>query len=766
MIFSNKFIYFNDNYSTFYDRIPAPMFRKTFVVEKPVASCSISIAGVSFYDLYINGKRITKGLLSPYVCTPSSLVYYDEYPLADHLLPGTNCIGVILGTGLQNDVGRWNWRFDRARYRGAVRFAAAIEILYQDGTREQIECDTSWKVHESPIIFDSILLGEHYDARREIPGWNLSDFDDSNWVAAQIAPRPIGEPTTTIAEPIITRYDLLPVSITETNQGYVYDFGENSSGNITLNIKNTFPGQQIKMIFGEIFQDGIFNDKNVICVDRGEHTHEEMHNMDCYICKGAEKETYTPTFSFHGFQYVLVDGVMKEQATKDLLTYHVMSSDLKMRTSLECSDPVVNHLQKIVLQSDYSNFYYFPMDCPHREKNGWTGDAALSAEQMVLNLSVDNSFTEWMKNIRKAQHEDGSIPGYVPCPGQNGWELSYGDFPAGPAWDKIITEIPYRLYQYRGNTSILQENATMIGKYLNYIAEARNEQGLMVRGFGDWVLSTIDPDDLHTASEEVVSNTCSAIDIAEKAYTIFTVLNMPERALFAKALADNMRSSFCKHLIDWNSCTVFGNNQSPQALGIYYGFFEGENKKKALEHLISYIQAKDEHMYVGVLGGRVIFHVLAENGYEELAYKMITRLDPPSYGLFYKIGSTTLWEGFIDETTFLPLPYSRNHHFWGDISSWFFKYLAGIQVNPNVTNFNYVEIRPCFISSLNHVKATEEHPAGEISVSWERQGETIVLSVKVPEALEGKLIAYKGYVFENGKNELPLKTGTYKLIMN
>ena len=98
MIFSEKFIRRNARYSTFYDHVPAPMFRREFSAVKPISSCSITITGVGFYDLYFNGKHMTKGYLAPYISAPSELVYYDTYDLTESVKDGTNCIGVIVGT--------------------------------------------------------------------------------------------------------------------------------------------------------------------------------------------------------------------------------------------------------------------------------------------------------------------------------------------------------------------------------------------------------------------------------------------------------------------------------------------------------------------------------------------------------------------------------------------------------------------------------------------------------------------------------------------
>lgn len=73
-------------------------------------------------------------------------------------------------------------------------------------------------------------------------------------------------------------------------------------------------------------------------------------------------------------------------------------------------------------------------------------------------------------------------------------------------------------------------------------------------------------------------------------------------------------------------------------MAIYYGMLTVEEKPKVLKLLIKYIADEDGHFYTGVLGGRVIYRVLAENGHVDLAYNMIVRPDYPSYGNWIKRG--------------------------------------------------------------------------------------------------------------------------------
>jgi alpha-L-rhamnosidase len=196
-------------------------------------------------------------------------------------------------------------------------------------------------------------------------------------------------------------------------------------------------------------------------------------------------------------------------------------------------------------------------------------------------------------------------------------------------------------------------------------------------------------------------------------------------------------------------------------MALYYGAFEKSERELAFAELLKMIHACDDHMDVGVLGGRVIFHVLTAFGCSDLAFRMITREDYPSYGNWLSRGATTLWEDFRPEKVS-----SMNHHFWGDISAWFIKCLAGIQLNPENRDVNELRIKPSFIHALDEVSAYHVAPAGKISVSWKRSGEEILLSVEIPYGVSATAVLEPGYCFENGETTRPIVTGTYKLLQN
>ncbi len=741
MNFPMHFIFAGPRYSTLTDFVPAPYFRKRFRLDTLPEKAELLICGLGFYELYLNGKRITKGLLSPYISNPDDLLYYDDYDLLPYLQEGENVLGVLLGNGLQNNPGGYVWDFEKARFRGAPEFALQLDLAFPDGSTMTLESDETFRTAPSPIFGDDYRNGEYYDARREIPGWCAPGFDDSGWAPAQLAPLPRGEAVLSRIEPIAVAREILPISVTPAEDGYLFDFGENAAGVCRLTIQGE-AGQTITLYHAEMVKDGKL-DRRSISFDENDYVQK-----DIYICKGEGTETYTPTFTYHGFQYVLVKGLKPEQASKDLLCFVVLHTRLRERGGFSCSDATANALQAMVRRSTLTNFHHFPTDCPQREKNGWTADAALSAEHTLLNLEPDKNYHAWLKNIRKAQADSGALPGIIPT---SGWGFSWGN---GPAWDSVLIYIPYLTYLYRHDKAILEENAHAILRYLDYLTTKIRPDGLICCGLGDWCPVGRGADQYKSPLE--FTDTVISMDLCEKSAYIFDALGMQAQKEFALGIYHRLRKAARARLLDLSSMTALGRCQTSQAMAIFYSLFDEAEKPEAFRRLLEMVHESDDHMDVGVLGGRVLFHVLSEFGHSDLAFRMITRKDYPSYGEWVARGRTTLRESFHPQDCD-----SLNHHFWGDISHWFLRHLAGIHYNPRRRGAE-VDIKPNFIEQLDFAAGWHEAPEGKIAVRWERAKEGILLVIEAPPALAGNICLPQGYAFaDTGLCERPLCAGDY-----
>lgn len=482
--------------------------------------------------------------------------------------------------------------------------------------------------------------------------------------------------------------------------------------------------------------------------------YKERVQDTCYICRGEGEESWKPFFSYYGFRYAYVRGIDKEQADESLLAYHVLGGDFREMAGFSSSDATADKLWEMTRRATLSNFLWFPTDCPHREKNGWTGDAALSAEHMLLNLSVEDSLREWLRNVMAAQRKDGSLPGIVPTG-------EWGDG-CGPAWDQVIVEIPFCLYRLRGDLDTAREAAPAIFRYLFCLSGIRNERGLVDTGLGDWC-ETGKSGGGQKAPVEVTS-TAVSVHLLEEAKVLFRALGREAECQYADRLRKELKKAFRHYLIDFSTMTVAGNCQASQAMAIYYGLFRKSERRAAFSRLMEIIRQNGGYMNAGALGLRVLFHVLSDCGEADLAYEMITRPDYPSYGNWIARGATSLWEDFLAPEADI---HSRNHHFFGDISGWFLQAVAGIVPNPWLDDSDSILAAPHFIRKLRFAEGSLRTPSGSIALRWERSGQNpeeddiISIKVRISGKTSGSIRLPTGWEFEDGFCVKELKEGNY-----
>ena len=183
---------------------PAPLLRKNFRVADGLKSARVWISGLGYYELRLNGEKVgdevlvpnqtnydrRSGLMDRPIPVEDNFtgykVMYLSYDLTALLKEGDNALGVILGNGFYNAEQHW------VKGYGSPRLLLQMHLEYEDGQKEVIVSDPSWKVARSAIVSDMIYQGEHYDARLEQPGWDTASFDDSRWEQAVLRKAPYG----------------------------------------------------------------------------------------------------------------------------------------------------------------------------------------------------------------------------------------------------------------------------------------------------------------------------------------------------------------------------------------------------------------------------------------------------------------------------------------------------------------------------------------------------------------------------------------------
>lgn len=723
---------------------PAPYIRKAFDLDFKPNRAVIRITTNGFYRLFINGKEITKCVLAPYISNSDHLCYYDEYEVSNELTEGRNAIGIILGNGHANPF--WHALGLHNSFKVGMPVKCALQLTADDFF---LESDASFKTHPSPMVSDVYRYGVHYDARLEIDGWNLPDFDDSGWENVCEVAAPAGRPLLCEADLTVQREERKPVSIelqenfyylhdslvpdstpifeSYVESGYLYDFGINTAGLVRLKIKGE-RGQKITMRFGEkLYHDAKFNLNSVYTVKEGVEQYADILHTDTYILRGGEEEVYVPFFTYHGFRYVLVEGLKPEQATEELLTYLVMNSNVSRRSDFKCSDETFNTLYQMGVNSDLSNFWYFPTDCPHREKSGWTNDMSMSMEQFLLTLDCSNSLRVWLEGYLADQREDGTLTAIIPTVGE--FARGYN----GVLSDSNLVNLPYYCYKFDGRVDILEQTADAIKKYMDYSMSVRDERGLVSNSLNDWAQPG--GRNMGIKTDRALLDSTLLIDMAHKCMTIFGVLGDEAWVSKCARFANELRTAVREHLINFGTMGTKDGAQTAQALALAMGIFTEEEYPAAYKELLARIAKKHNHVYCGMAGLRYIFHVLLDNGDADLAHLMIARPDAPSYGNMIVRGATALCECLEDNR----FNQSENHHFFGDILNLFISDYAGLRINPNMDNPNEVLIKPSFASVLNWAEASYTTKCGTVTTKWERAEDGYDISVTVPDGVTGNI---------------------------
>ncbi|MBQ8177916.1 MAG: family 78 glycoside hydrolase catalytic domain [Clostridia bacterium] len=745
MIFSDKFITASGKMNSFRAHVNAPLIRREFYLDAVPKCAELTITALGFYELYLNGQRLTRGLLSPGITNPDQLIYYDRYDVTPHLKKGGNCLALMLGNGMQNTDFRV-WDFDKAPFRSAPKTALALEL---DGVL-YMECDERFKWEPSPITFDDLRGGEWYDARLKKDGFSLYGYDDSDWQNCTPASTPKGDKVLSIIPPIQVTERLKPIKIYRGIGYHTFDFGVNTAGIIELKLKG-IKGQKLVMQVGEVAYKGRVSQRNITF---RWNVLPKYHFQAVKYISGGGAEEYTPSFTYFGGRYVTVKGLLPHQVSEDTLTFLVMNTDMKNKGGFESDSAVLNKLQEYTVRSNKANYYHFPTDCPHREKNGWTGDAALSAEQFTLNHDTRDAFVNWLRAVVHAQKENGQLPGIVPT---SDWGYDWG---SGPNWDNALFELPYVLYRYYGDLSAIKECSGAMVKYLSYLKSKIRANGTVEYGLGDWCQIGVKHRAFDTPVE--VTDTLCCIELTRKAEFMLSLIGESCGATLARELNATLRKGFLEHLVS-DDLEVNGKAQTGQAMAIHYGLFSGSDKLKAYAHLLRYVERDGSAMRIGVLGNRVLFRLLADMGDVDLALKLITQDKYPSFAHWITTGCTALKEDFTHtQNAAAPVSkkdlnslyeFSLNHHFWGDISAFMICHLGGIRVNPNLTDPSEIVITHCIPKGLEKVRAYYDSVVGRVETI--RDGRR--LKVIVPKGAKVTL-NYGGssVVLREGENDIEL----------
>jgi alpha-L-rhamnosidase len=738
---------------------PPPYLRKTFSAERAIRRATVYASALGLYELHINGKRVGEDYFTPGWTDYMTRVYYQTYDVTSMIKQCGNAIGAILADGWY--AGYIGFGKKREHYGSEPRLFIQLEVEYTDGGMQTVVTDGSWKATYGPHLEADFLMGETYDARKEMVGWATYGFDDSGWSAVTVADKAPGQLQSHPGVPVQKIMEIKPRKITEPKKGvYVFDMGQNFAGWVRLKVKAD-SGTKVVLRFAEMLNpDGTIYTTNL----------REARCTDTYVAAGKGEEIWEPRFTYHGFRYVELTGC-PGRPTLDAITGVVVHSNTPRTGSFECSNAMVNQLYKNIVWGQRGNFIEVPTDCPQRdERLGWTGDAQIFIRTATYNMDVAAFFTKWLVDLEDAQTKEGAFPDVAPH------KVAMGS--GVPAWGDAGVICPWTVYQVYGDKRVIEKHYESMKKWIAYLQ--KNSENLLrpAYGYGDWVAIGSD------TPKDVIATAYFAYSTRFVA-KMAAAIGRTEDAKKYEQLFEQIKQAFNKAYVAQDA-RIKGDTQTCYCMGLHFDLLPADKREPAARHLVEDLKKRDWHLSTGFVGLSYLLPALTETGNLDIAYRLLTADTFPSWGYSIKNGATTIWErwdGWTQDKGFQdPGMNSFNHYAFGSVGRWLFGTVAGIDTDG--PGYKQIRIEPKPGGGFNYAKASYKSIYGEIVSDWKIEDGTFTLGVVIPantratvcvpakdadSVTEGGLPAAKaeGVQFirmDNGKAVFAVGSGSYRFV--
>lgn len=689
---------------------PCPFLRRQFELVKTVAQARLFVSARGLFEIQLNGRRIGRDYFTPGWTDYNKRMQYLVYDVTDHLQPGVNAAGAILADGWY--AGYLGWDNRRFLYGDQLTLLFQLEVEYTDGTKVIIPSDPEWKTTDGPLLQADIYNGETYDARREMSGWSTPNFDDQAWQMAMRFPPPKALLVGCRSQPVRRQEELPVQALTEPQFGvHIFDLGQNMVGWARIKIRAP-AGRQITIRYAEMLKtDGTLytaNLRNARCTDR-------------YTCKGHGEETYEPRFTFHGFRYVELTGLVEKPLPTDV-TGVVLHSALPATGTFECSAPLVNRLQQNIIWGQKGNFLEVPTDCPQRdERLGWTGDAQVFARTACFNRDVAAFFTKWCLDLSDAQYADGALPHIAPDILRDGGR-------GAAAWADAGVICPWTVYLCYGDKRILARQYSSMTRWVKWRLKRNPDLISTDAWFGDWLaIGSPTPHDL-IATAYFAHTTKIVAQVA-------AIIGRRDDARKYRQLARRIKAAFNREFVSPNG-RLAGDTQTAYLLALGFDLLAGKQRAHAIRRLVKDIEDREMHLSTGFVGTPLLAPVLSRFGHTGLAYKLLMQTTYPAWLYSVLQGATTMWERWNSYTKEQGCNdasmNSFNHYAYGAIGEWLYSTVAGIELDQDQPGYKHIIFQPHPGGGLTFARAELLTRYGKVACAWKLDSGKLDVTVTAP----------------------------------
>lgn len=724
-----------------HSRLSSRYLRKEFRTEdKAIKRATVHISGLGLYELYINGEKVGDDVLAPAPTDYRRTTLYNSYDVTD-MLKGDgaeNAIGVTLGNGRFYTM-RQNYKPYKIPNFGYPKMRMNLVIEYTDGSRQRINSDEKWKLTaRGPIRSNNEYDGEIYDARLELGDWTSPGYDDSAWLNAQRAELPYGTLRGNTAPNMKVMRTLKPKTIKKIGDKYIVDFGQNMAGWVKISVKDVAEGDTVTIRYAERMTP----DSIALNVENLRHA----QSTDRYIANGNEKGAkWSPKFSYHGFQYVEVDGI--ENLCPEDIEAEFVYDNLPDNGSFVSSNPTLNAIHRNAWWGIASNYKGVPVDCPQRdERQPWTGDHNMGTWGENFLFNNGTFYAKWMDDMRESQREDGCLPDIAPA--------FYNYYTSDMTWSSTLPVVCDMLYEQTGNIRPILRNYEAMAKWMNHIrADFTNKKGLITADkYGDWCVPPEKPELVH--SQDPARKTDGVLIASAYYYKMCQLMakfarlqGLDSQAEQWEADADKVKDAFnaefltvkegtspvkTPHVLYPDSIFYGNNTATANVLPLAFGMVPDKYRQAVADNLIkTIIETNNGHISTGVIGVNWLMRLLTEIGRGDVAAMLATNTTYPSYGYEISKGATTIWELWNGDTADWRMNSNNHVMMLGDLLNWYYQDLAGF--NPAKPGYKEILLKPDFsIQQLDSVSATYNTPYGVLGGSWVKTPMHITWDIEIP----------------------------------
>jgi alpha-L-rhamnosidase len=731
-----------------------PLFRRNFQLRGPIRSAKLCIAGLGQYEAHLNGHNVTSNLLTPGWSDYRKRILYDTMDVTPLLHRGANTLGVMLGNGMYNLQPSLDRYVKITGSFGQPKLVATLTVMYADGATRTIRTDPTWQTSPGPITFSSAYGGEDYDARLAQPRWDTPHFDAAAWQNATQVVSPGGALLPEKIPPVRAFGAVTPVRATYPAANVVvYDLGRNLAGWPEI-VVSGLRGAHLRLIAGEL-------------LDATGHVSQASANAFLadpnafdYTLRGGAPESWHSRFSYYGFRYVQVEFDPRSPPVRILHVDGRILHDAVAFDGQFAATPQLEAIHRLITRAMLSNLFSVLTDCPHREKLGWLEQTHLAGPSLLYNYGLAALYGKISDDMEDAQLPNGLVPSTAPE-----YAVFPGDFRDSPEWGSAIVLTPWTAYQFYGDLAPLHAHYASMRRYAAYL-KSKAQDGLLTYGLGDWYDIGPGEPGYSKLTTSGVTATATWYELLTDLARIANLLEHPEDAADYTAQAAVVRQAFNRRFFNPATNEYDKGTQTANAMPLVLGLAPEDRRPAILANLVADIRAHQNHVTAGDIGFHYVVRALTDGDRSDVLYDMLRRTDSPSYGFQLAHGATTLTEAWDAHGTS-----SQNHFMLGAAEEWFYRGLAGIDVEMSRPANARVALHPAVLADLPQAGATFHSTLGTVRSAWRRTGNTVRWTFTLPTAATVTLPL--GYTLPRpvkgvpaaAKDSFLMRPGTYTFIL-